>query len=40
MILQHDELNWKFSLGFDPDDDHFTLRVNDVNIMDLPYQAS
>ena len=27
-------------MGFNPDDDCFTLNVNDVPVMDLPYQAT
>ena len=40
MILQYDELSWKLSVNFDPEEDCFTLNVNDEPIMDLPYQAT
>ena len=34
------ELGWKLAVKFDPEEDSFTLAVNDVDVMDLPYQAT
>ena len=40
ITLMYNELNWKFSVNYDPKLDMFTLSVNDVDVMKLPYQAS
>ena len=34
------DLGWKLSVNFDPEEDNFTLSINDVPVMELPYQAS
>ena len=40
ITFQFDELNWKLSVGIDLAGGCFTLSVNDVPFMSLPYQAT
>ena len=38
--LVYDELGWKLAVGYDPDGDCFTIHVNDVPFMSIPFQAT
>ena len=35
-----EDLGWKLAMGFDPESDCFTLEVNGVPVMNLPFQAT
>ena len=35
-----EDLGWKLAVGFDPESDCFTLEVNGVPVMNLPFQAT
>ena len=39
ITLQHDELKWKLSLGYDVQSDKFILFVNDVPFLELPFRS-
>ena len=35
-----EDLGWKLAVGFDPESNCFTLEVNGVPVMKLPFQAT